>query len=263
MDTETLDAQPVESEVAVDDHGTTELEAIADSSPASEETHEEKSSGVQGRINKLTAKRYEAERAAEALRLENEALKAAKSPAPVADQPVAPSMPEDTFDSEAMAKYHADMIAYTDSLTDAKINQSFQTRKQQEQELAQKAQRQQVVSSYIDNAVTDGVDMDKLAVAERTLNEAGINQVLGNFIMSDKHGGKIATYLHDNPAMMYEVLSLDPVSAGIKIANEVKPLALKTTSKVSNAPEPTPDISGGGVVDRDDFERSNPGTVFI
>ena len=59
------------------------------------------------------------------------------------------------------------------------------------------------------------------------------------------------------------MLSMDPISAGNMVLTEIKPLALSTTPKVSNAPEPIPDIRGGGATDKDDFERSNPGTTFI
>ena len=87
--------------------------------------------------------------------------------------------------------------------------------------------------------------------------------MLGRHIMSDPNGGKIVEYLHDNPAEMHDILSLDPMSASIKIANVIKAKALSTTPKVSNAPEPLPNISGGGTLEKDDFERKFPGTEFI
>ena len=65
-------------------------------------------------------------------------------------------------------------------------------------------------------------------------------------IVSDVNGAKVAEFLVDNPAEMHEILALDPVSAGIKIANEIKPRALSKTPKVSGAPEPIADVKGGG-----------------
>jgi hypothetical protein len=81
--------------------------------------------------------------------------------------------------------------------------------------------------------------------------------------MRDQHGPKIAEYLLDNPELRYQILNLDPVSAGVKIMTEVKPKALSQVPKVSNAPDPVPDIVGGGAVDKDEFERLYPDTQFI
>ena len=70
-------------------------------------------------------------------------------------------------------------------------------------------------------------------------------------------------YLSDNPAEMHEILLLDPVSAGIRIANEIKPKALSQTPKVSGAPDPIPEVKGGGYVEVDDFDKKYPGAVII
>lgn len=237
----------------------------AESSPASEENHEEKHNGVQKRINDLTAKRYDEQRRADALEAElNEIKRVQAQPTqPAQTTAEAPKMPDHVYDTEAMAKYHQDMVAYSTQVAQQAATSTFEQQQQAAKEQQIKATAQQVVSSYSQNAVRDGVDMDKLRAAEQMLNNGGISDNLGQFIMNDANGGKIVEYLGDNPAEAYELLSLDPVSAGIKIANEIKPRALSTTPRVSNAPEPTPSIKGGGTLEKDDFERNYPNTEFI
>lgn len=238
------------------------VDANPDSSPGSEDNHEQKSNGVQERINQLTAKRYESERRADELQAKLDAIEASKSK-PIADIPDAPAYPDDAYDDEKMRKYHSDMIAYNQKMALAASKAALQEYQQSTANEGKRSAQQQVVSSYAENAVKDGVDMDKLRLAESALNQAGISDALGSYIMKDKNGGKIAEYLYDNPSVMHEIISLDPVSAGIKIASEIKARALSTTPRVSGAPEPTPEIKGGGVAEKDDFGRRYPGTTFI
>ena len=251
-------------EVDEDDLGqdSESIEANSDSSSDSEEKHESKSNGVQERINQLTAKRYEEQRRADELQAKLDAIEASKSK-PIADAPEVPAYPDDLYDDEKMRKYHADMIAYNQKMALAASKATLLEYQQSAANAGKKTAQQEVVSSYAANAVKDGVDMDKLRLAESALNSAGISDALGSYIMRDKNGGKIAEYLYDNPSVMHEIISLDPVSAGIKIASEIKARALSTTPRVSGAPEPTPEIKGGGMAEKDDFSRRYPGTTFI
>lgn len=234
----------------------------AESSTASEENHDKKHDAVQERINKLTAKRYEEKRRADALEVKLKALEAQpQAPtAPILTE--APVMPDDAYDKDAMAKYHKDMVAYSSHVAKEAAASTFEQQQQALQKDAQQAKYQKIVSTYAANAVRDGVDLDRARAAEDFLQQAGISDSLGNYLLNDLNGAKIVEYLGDNPAEAYELLALDPVAAGIKIANEIKPRALSTTPKVSNAPEPTPTITGGGVSEKDDFARLYPGTTF-
>ena len=262
MNEETLDAsaEPVEDVV---DQPITMEEATPDSSPEQEEKPEQKTDGVQKRINELTAKRYEEQRKAEGLQAELDALRAEKPKEVITTPSNAPQLPDDQYDQEAMKAYHNDMLTYTQETATLAAQKTFDDNQKAGAVAQQQTEMQKVVSTYAANAVRDGVDMDKLRAAEQVINQSGISPELGQFIMNDSNGGKIVEYLHDNPSVLHEVLSIDPISAGHKILTEIKPRALSTTPKVSNAPEPVPDIKGGGALDKDDFERSNPGTQFI
>lgn len=263
-----LDAQitdaPITMDTPTDVVVETEVkpEVVADSSPASEDNHDKQHDGVQKRFNKLTAQRYEEQRRADAAEAELARIRAEKQQ-PAAELPTSePTLPEDAYDTEAMQKYHSDMVAYSQQQAVSAVDNRLTERHQQEQDRTQKAAHEKIVNTYVESALRDGVDGDKLQAAGQALNQAGMSNELGAHIMQDANGGKIAEYLYDNPALMHEVLNLDPVSAGIKIANEIKPQVLSTTPKVSSAPAPIPDIQGGGVVEKDDFERDYPGTTF-
>ena len=241
-------------------------EIIAESSPASEENHEQKSNGVQGRINDLTAKRYKEERRAneaEQKLATLEAQLATQTPDAQSAQGNAPVLPEDIYDEEAMRKYHTDSATYTNTVAQNAAKNQFETQQQASVQQAANAAHQANVDTYAANAARDGVSLDKLTLAEQTLNQNGLSLELGNYLLSDPNGAKIVEYLSDNPAEMHEVLKLDPVSAGIRIATEVKAKALSQTPKVSGAPDPIPEVTGGGYVAVDDFDKKYPGAVII
>lgn len=239
-------------------------QVTADSSTASEENHEEKTNGVQQRINDLTAKRYKAER--ERDELAQKLAEASKAPVEQAQPQAelkAPPLPDDLYDEEAMRQYHAANQKYVADMANNAARSQFESQKNKSLEEKQRLEQQKVLDKYTSNAMRDGVDLDKLRVVEQTLNQAGISPQLGSYIMNDNNGAKVAEYLNDNPAEMYEILQLDPVSAGIRIANEIKPKVLSQTPKVSNAPDPIPEVKGGGYVEVDDFDKKYPGAQII
>ena len=246
----------------------TQPEVIAESSPASEEQHESKSNGVQNRINDLTAKRYKEERRANEAEEELARYKAEhanQTPASTIVQDlVAPVLPEDIYDEEAMRKYYEDNQVYNKQTSESATKNYFESQKQASKQQDINTKHQVVMDKYAANATRDGVDFDKLLIAEKTLKQNGLGNELGSFLMNDVNGAKIVEYLSDNPAEMHEILDLDPVSAGIRIANEVKPKVLSQTPKVSGAPDPIPEVKGsGGYVDVDDFDKKYPGAVII
>ncbi len=233
----------------------------SESSPDTGDNQEEKIDGVQKRINKYAAKAYAAERRAEEAEAKLQS-QAAEKPQQIADAPKAPSYPTNAYDEDAMKQYHNDMLAYSQSMATAASKATFQEYQQSTANTAKQTAQQQVVSDYAKNAIADGVDMEKLRIAESALNQAGVSNELGSYLMKDRNGGKIAEYLYDNPDEMHAILAMDPVSAGIKIATEIKAKALSKTPKVSGAPDPTPEITGGGMVGKDDFDQRYPGTTF-
>jgi len=245
----------------------TQPEIIAESSPASEVNHEEKSNGVQDRFNKITAKRYQETRRAdeaEAKLAELQSQQANVQAPQVTEQLNAPALPEDIYDEEAMRKYHTDSQTYNRQVAESTVQSQFENQQQASKQQDINAKHQIVMDKYAANATRDGVDFDKLLVAERTLKEAGLGNELGSYLMNDNNGAKIVEYLSDNPAEMHDIMQMDSVSAGIRIATEIKPKVLAQTPKVSGAPDPIPDVNGsGGYVEVDDFAKKYPGAEII
>ena len=261
----TIDAiEPSDLEVQPPVGGTFSTEeepAPSESSPDSGDNHEDKPDKVQARINKLTAQRYEAERKAEAAEKRFKDLEASK-PAPVVASEAAPVLPDDMYDDEAMRKYHNDTSAYNRKVAEDAGKSAYQKQQDSASQTAQEAAQQESISEFVANAQRDGVDLDKLRSAEKVLVDSGLKPELGQYLLTDPNGAKIAEYLHDNPAEMHEIIGMSPMNAAVKIANEIKAKALSTTPKVSNAPDPIEAINGGGYVEKDDFSRKFPGTTF-
>ena len=242
-----------------------EAQSTDESSSSSEEIHEEKSTGVQKRINDLTAKRYTAEREAKELK---EKLAQYESNQQTTTQPkvetvTAPSLPDDLYDDEAMRKYHNDMANYTNVVATQAATSTYEQQQKQSLQQTEQAKQKEIIDKWANNAIRDGVDINKLSGVEQTLNQAGLTPELGRYIMNDNNGAKIAEYLADNPSEMYSILAMDPVSAGIEIATKVKPKVLTQTPKVSNAPQPIAEVSGGGYVEKDDFDKTYAGYEII
>lgn len=243
----------------------TEVVAPVDSSPAEVETQsdtvdttqaETKQDSVQLRINSITAKMYDEKRRADELEARLNAKPAQAAPEVTGNEPVYPEITYDSeIDRESLRKYNAELIAYQRADAEAQY-----TRREQEQAQTQAAAaRSQVISTYQQNAIADQVDINQLKAAEAALNSAGISPELGNYLMGDKHGGKLAVYLFENPEELQSLLSLDPISAGIKIATEVKARALSTVPASTQAPDPIPVITGGGMQAKDELDRLYPG----
>lgn len=239
--------------------------AGADSSPASEEKHEEKSNGFQQRINDITTKRYEAERKAQELEAENKQLRAAKQKAE-ASQSVsveAPKLPDDPYDDQAMRQYHASMVEYSSKVAQEQARAVYEGQQRESEQQKQQQKQQQQLQAYAQNAQRDGVDLQKLQAAEQVLANNGISAELGGFLLEDSNGAKVALHIADNPALMHELLSMSPMQAAVKIANEVKPQALSTTPTLTQAPQPIEEVRGGGVETKDEFDRVYAGYEIL
>ena len=236
--------------------------AGAESSPASEEKHEEKSNGVQQRINSLTAEKYQAKREAEELKKQlAEAQQKAEAPQPVSVE--APKLPDDPYDDQAMRQYHASMVEYSSKVAQEQARAVYESQQRESEQQKQQQKQQQQLQAYAQNAQRDGVDLQKLQAAEQVLANNGISAELGGFLLEDPNGAKVALHIADNPALMHELLSMSPMQAAVKIANEVKPQALSTTPTLTQAPQPIEEVRGGGVETKDEFDRVYAGYEIL
>lgn len=246
-----------------------EVEASeADSSTDSGENHEEKSNGVQERINQITREKWEERRKREAAEAELEKLRNGSQQPQAESHPVEttlqePQLPEDIYDEEAMKQYHKDMVSYAQSVSKYQTEQFYKSQQQAQEQTQTQQQQQERIKKYAENAQKAGVDLDKLHNAEKLLIERNINPQLANRLLTDPNGPQVVSYLADNPSELDSVLSADPMTAAVIIETQIKGKALATTPKVTKAPEPIPEIGGGGSLETDDFKRKYGEPEFI
>jgi len=250
-------------EVEVEDVQQEQSQEISpESSTGSEEQHEQKSNGFQKRINDITAKRYQAERERDELQKRIAEFETQSQVKPVTKL-VAPSLPDDMYDRDEMKQYHDDMVKFNQESAQEAASSHYDNSQAKQRDNDSKVAQKKVIGTYVENAMRDGVDIDKLKVSGDALIQAGVSPALESFILNDVNGARITEYLADNPAEMHEILRMDPVSAGIRIANEIKPKILSSTPKVSNAPQPIPTVKGGGYVEQTDFDKTYKGYEII
>lgn len=116
--------------------------------------------------------------------------------------------------------------------------QAEQQRAAQEIQRAEQESLNLQVESYAQRAEVLGVSKADLLEAGRTVGDFGIADSVARTILADEYGPLITKYLAGNLTLLDEIRRLDPVTAGIKIAVEVKPRAMALKPKVNNAPDP-------------------------
>ena len=210
-----------------------------------------------GAIGKKVKATREAQRAAEALREENEALKAS---IPAEARPEVPPMPDqfaDDFDERSRLRDKAiqDAAAF-----DARQEALESQKAGQEKQAA--ADRQHavvaVVQQYTDRATSLGISPDDLATAGNVVSAAGISDDVTLHILQDDKGPAITQYLAQNPLVMDELHGMNPMQAAVHIENVVKPAAVSSSNK-TNAPAPSTNLDGGG---SPPSERGPKGATF-
>lgn len=239
-----------------------EFDEVVQNSDSSTETHGEDkpqvSDNAQKRINELTAEKYALKRQLEEREKQQQVTEVEQEKTPE----VAPQLPDDLYDEDAMRKYHADMIAFTQSQAAKTAESVYQSQQTEQQKLKAQSEHQKQVQSYAEQGLSDGLTIEQMQKNETILNGSGISSDLGMFLMGDKHGAKLADYLANSPDDLQKVLSMNPMQAAVYISGEIKSKAL-APSNISNAPEPTNTLATGSASKQsDDFDSSCPGAVF-
>jgi len=133
----------------------------------------------------------------------------------------------------------------------------FDTRQTIEQENNLKAQetatvKQQkafddTISEYSKRATKLGESPEDVQAAMTTVNQIGVSESVGNFILADEHGPLITKYLSTHLEEIDTINSLDPISAGI-FMSELKEKAVALGIKqTSTTPDPVETLNGAGV----------------
>lgn len=213
---------------------------VAESSAASEEQHEQKSNGVQERINKLTAQKYEEKAKAEA------ALKRAQElEAKLASQEkpsVGIELPDPDLMYEDKEAYNAKLAEYHQAMAAKTFEQQQQQAALRAQQEAQAREQAEIQSTFANNATQHGIEVEEAFNAAQTLVDRGMQQTLGKMLLEIPNSAVMTAYLAKNPEAYEQVNSQ---RTGYAMAQALQALESKALAKkVSSAPEPIPDIKG-------------------
>ncbi len=248
--------------------GEVEQEPIAESAPASEENHEQKSNasgGVQARFNKMTAEKYELKDQNSQLQRQIEELQRQQpeqaQPEQIAQSETA-AYPDDELRYENPDEYRLQVDAYNDSRSDARIQkqqQAHDLRRQQEQ---QDQRDSDLRIDLISKADKLGISEDEMFSSIETLAKQGMSQNLNSVLGSHDKAPALATYLAKNPAVFEELNMLsmtNPIGAAQKLLSIE---ADAVTRNISSAPAPNTNLNGLSAREPDSFDKACPGAVF-
>lgn len=223
-----------------------EIEA-SEAVEASEETEQpkEKDPWYKRRIDELTREKHDARRQADRLEkalsqqqaiLEQLTAKQQQAPVPQQIQPPDPQQyPGGVYDQ----RYINDMLAYTreSAVMEARqvISQEWQQREQAQRHHAE----QQRIAQAETAARRQFADYD--AVIENITSDPQLaqNETIRQAVLGLENGPMIAYHLGKNPELAYEIASLPPIAAGMKLA-----AIINGTPTSSKAPAPIKPLHG-------------------
>ena len=95
-------------------------------------------------------------------------------------------------------------------------------------------------------------------MAGNTVEQMGVQPEIANYLLADEHGPAVTMYLAKNLQEVQAMQNMDPISAGIYIATEIKPKVSRKLKR-DNPPEPVETVSGASVPEK---ERGPKGAVY-
>lgn len=208
---------------------------------------------VQERINKVTAKRYEAERATKTAKEERDALQArldsieAAKPAPtVSDLPDRFDSSDEEFNA-AVIRRDNERQALADHNATITARQNIQQQQAQQVEKDRLDRVAKAGDECFKRATAFGISQDQLNAAAMKIQAIGIDPTVGEFILDLEDGPLILQHLAANPNDHYALNGLNPMMASQMITGSLRQKAEALKPKQSNAPDPVVPLSGNGV----------------
>jgi len=120
---------------------------------------------------------------------------------------------------------------------------------QQAQVTAQK--QQEAIQGYAKTAGTFGIKPEQMQKDANMVSQSGLAQGVQEHLVSDPQGPLIINFLATNMLELDKIRSMDPMSAAVYIANEIKP-KLAGIKKTTTAPHPLDMDDGKGVPEKTD-----------
>jgi len=208
---------------------------------------------VQDRINKVTQKRYEAERATKAANKERDDLQTkldaieANKPAPtVSEMPDRFDMTDEEFNA-ALLKRDNERQVLADHNADQKARQTASQAAIDKQNEARQEAVNKTSDEYIKRADKFGISRDNLTKASNLVVGYGLSNDVANHIAGHENGPLIVTYLATNPEELSNLADMNPMQAAVHVSNVLSEKAAVMKPKTSNAPDPVVPLGGNGV----------------
>jgi hypothetical protein len=240
-------------------------EVSAGSEPETEtNTEDQPKTGnkLQERLDKLTAERYAEKRRADELAAKLAELERQKPVAQPEDM-TPPELPDDPFDTDAMRKYHADMVQYSRKVAAFEAKQALSLTANEQKATQQQLEQQKMVQTFAKRTIESGLTIEQIEQAGTALVNAGMPTALQELLLEDEAGPQITMYLAKNPDEALELLSLPTHKAAVAIATKIKAKAVTTKAKATKAPDPIPESRGVSLRDDDELERKFKNAQFI
>lgn len=207
------------------------------------EQTKEKDPWYKRRIDELTKEKWEARRQAE--RLEQALAQQQKILERLAPEPAAPKAPEiqppspeNYAGGQYDPRYMQDMLAYQREVVMQDARAAMQAEWQQREQQQQLAQQQQRIEQAETAMRQQHADYDAVISTITQDHRLAQNPTIRQAILETDNGPQIAYLLGRNPALAYEIASLPPIAAGIKLASLMQP------PEPSRTPPPVRPLSG-------------------
>lgn len=248
-ETNAIESEVTSSETALDNgvSAATEAEELQAGEPIEEEAiqpedKEQKDPWYKRRIDELTRDKHEARRHAERMEKMLEQLTAQqKAPEPVVPS-IQPPDPNDFAGGQYDPRYIQAQLEYTrvSAIEEAKraVAAEYEQRAQYEKQVQAQVKLETAEAAtrakFADyDAVIEGITSDPRLAQNPTIRQA---------LLGLDNGPEIAYTLGKNLDVAYEIANMNPIQAGMRLAEIIN----RAPRKISNAPSPVKPISGTG-----------------
>lgn len=204
-----------------------------------EEQPEEKSSGVQDRINKITAAKHEErrKREAEAKRADElqKRLDELESKKPTLTEP---KLEEHDYDEEA---YNKALVQYQ---VQEQVKEALVSQQTQQEQLAQQAKMQESLTTFNERAEALG----KPDFADKANAIPQLPDGVADAIMSLENGAEMVYHLGTHLDKADALASMSPMQAMMELGKLSTSMSVKPEIKTSAAPDPIEPVSAGSAL---------------
>lgn len=240
-------AEAIVSDVPAEIVNEDTLEVENDESTESKDVPEEKEPWYKRRINELTRDKHEARRQAERLEKvleQQEALLRQIAPqnAPQAAQGLVPPNPDDYVGGQFDPRYMQDMMQYTRE--SAKLEALEAVKREQQETMQRQAimQQQQRLETAEAAARAKYQDYDMVIESITADPRLAQNETIRQALLGLENGPDIAYQLGRNLDVAYEIANMNPIQAGMRLAELIN----RAPRKTSNAPQPIRPLTATG-----------------